>query len=499
MSAAATLDALVAKVMAADPLAVAIEWEGRRFDWAWVSSMAERIEQTLLDAGHAAGAPVALITRQQPDSIAALLGFLRGGRSTVMVYSYQSTEAIAQDVQSLNTGAVVASADDWSKALIETVGALGAAGVSISPDGRVQHVAGLERVGRGTHRPAPTEPWLELLTSGTSGPPKRYPASFEAIRRRILGSTNARARTAQTYPMQLHVPVSNISGIFGLIMAVGSGRPVELHRKFTAESWVDYVRKYRPSQIALIPAGFKMILDLDVPPEHLESLQYVVHGMGPVDPAVRKTFEARYNLHVLPCYGATEFLGAATAMTAEDHKRYGEAKYGSVGRAVEHVELRIVDEQSEKVLPLGDRVGLLEVLNHDLGQDWIRTNDLAHLDEDGFLFLHGRADGVINRGGFKIHPGSVESALLGHPAVAMASVVGVAHPVLGEVPVAALEAKPGAERPAQEVLKAFLRERLTAPSIPVTLKWVDTLPRTPSHKVRLDAVRELFTGEPRGL
>ena len=122
----------------------------------------------------------------------------------------------------------------------------------------------------------------------------------------------------------------------------------------------------------------------------------------------------------------------------------------------------------------------------------MKTTDLSRVDEHGFLYLVGRADGVINRGGSKIHPDAIEAVLGTHPAVAAACVVGLADPRLGEVPVAAVELRHGAVRPAEAELLALARAKLPVTNIPVAIKVVDELPRTPSLKVKLDAVRALF-------
>jgi acyl-CoA synthetase (AMP-forming)/AMP-acid ligase II len=128
------------------------------------------------------------------------------------------------------------------------------------------------------------------------------------------------------------------------------------------------------------------------------------------------------------------------------------------------------------------------------GEGWVRTTDLARLDAEGFLFLEGRADDAILRGGFKIAPGEVARALERHPAVREAAVVGLPDPRLGEVPAAAVELEPGAEAPGEEELLAFARERLAGYQVPVRIRVVQALPRTPSLKVSRPAVRELLAG-----
>ena len=121
---------------------------------------------------------------------------------------------------------------------------------------------------------------------------------------------------------------------------------------------------------------------------------------------------------------------------------FGDAKRNSVGRALPDTELRIVDPDTGAELPSGEH-GLLEAKITSISDDWIRTTDIASIDEDGFVTLHGRADGAINRGGFKILPETVRRVLISHPAVRDACVVGVPDARLGQVPFAAIEVAPG--------------------------------------------------------
>ena len=117
-------------------------------------------------------------------------------------------------------------------------------------------------------------------------------------------------------------------------------------------------------------------------------------------------------------------------------REFGESKRNSVGRALPDTALRIVDPDTGAELPAGEQ-GLLEAKMHPISDDWIRTTDIASIDADGFVTLHGRADGAINRGGFKILPETVRRVLISHPAVRDACVVGVPDARLGQVPFAA--------------------------------------------------------------
>src|SRR5690606_7627126 len=201
-------------------------------------------------------------------------------------------------------------------------------------------------------------------------------------------------------------------------------------------------------------------------------------------------FEARYGIPILVDYGAAEFIGGIAGWTLADHRRFSATKRRSVGRPRPDVQLKITSEDGEE-LPRG-QCGVLHVKCDRFGPDWIRTNDLAVLDEDGFLFLHGRADDAINRGGFKILPEEVAAVLRRYPGVRDVAVVGRSDARLGEVPVAAIELVEGATPPEPAQLDAFLRKHLAAYMVPKEFHVVAALPRTASMKVSRPELRAML-------
>ena len=145
--------------------------------------------------------------------------------------------------------------------------------------------------------------------------------------------------------------------------------------------------------------------------------------------------------------------------------------------------VRIVDPDTGDPVPTGT-IGHLEASVEVIGPDWVRTTDLASIDGDGFVTLHGRGDGAINRGGFKILPETVRRVLISHPAVRDACVVGVPDRRLGHVPFAAVELRRGASAPTADELKGLVRQALPSHHVPVAVAVVDTLPRNAAMKVR---------------
>jgi acyl-CoA synthetase (AMP-forming)/AMP-acid ligase II len=127
-----------------------------------------------------------------------------------------------------------------------------------------------------------------------------------------------------------------------------------------------------------------------------------------------------------------------------------------------------------------------------MGDHWIRTSDQAVIDGDGFLFIKGRADGAINRGGFKLLPDDIERVLQLHPAVAAAAVAGIPDRRLGQVPGAVVELAPRQPAPTVEQLESHLRQHLASTHIPAVWRFVEQLPYTNMMKVDRAALRCLL-------
>lgn len=215
-------------------------------------------------------------------------------------------------------------------------------------------------------------------------------------------------------------------------------------------------------------------------------------GTAPLSPDDSDAFTQKYGIPVLTSYAATEFGGGVASWTLVDHQKYWRAKRGSVGRANAGTQLRVVADSGA---PLGpDEVGLLEVKPAQLGPaaEWMRTTDMARIDADGFLWIVGRADQAIIRGGFKVMPDDVRLAVESHPAVTGAAVVGRLDDRLGETPVAMVELREHGSTDATGILD-YLRTRLARYEIPAEVAIVEEIPRTPSGKPDLSAIRRYFS------
>jgi acyl-coenzyme A synthetase/AMP-(fatty) acid ligase len=329
-----------------------------------------------------------------------------------------------------------------------------------------------------------------MLTSGTTGPPKRIDLTYDMLARSVITSpTPTELRKGIAI---VNAPLVHIGGVFRVLQCVCEARPFALLDRFELNQWADAVRRHQPRAVSLVPAALRMVLHSDLTREDLAGIRAVTSGTAPLSADDADAFTAKFGIPVLTSYAATEFGGGVAGWTLADYQKYWQDKRGSVGRATLGAQLRVVDDDGA---PLGPgQPGLLEVKPGQLGPsaDWLRTTDLARIDTDGFLWILGRADQAIIRGGFKVMPDDVRDALESHPAVGGAAVVARPDDRLGETPVAMVELRHDASVEGDALID-FLRARLARYEIPTEIAIVEQIPRTPSGKADLAAVRQFFS------
>ena len=469
-----------------------VEFERRWFGWDDLRAVAGEVSALVAASGVAADAPITFIPRNRPWAIAALLALLAEGRTLRMVYAFQSPAGIVRDIERLAAPLVIAEPGEFAPEVVAAMAAAGYAGIAVEGLAAAP-LAGAERMRADAQYAPAVSGRIEILTSGTTGPPKQFPVEFAMIDKLLAGGTTGATQlaAAEAPPGILYMPIGNISGIYSTIPAMLRGNRSVLLDRFKVDAWRDYLARHRPRVTGLPPAGVQMVLDADVPKEELAGLMAIGTGAAPLDPTVQAAFEDKYDIPILISYGATEFGGPVTTTTLKDIEEFGHAKRGSVGRPTGGAQLRVVDADTGAELPAGSE-GLLEVISPRIGPEWIRTSDLAVIDEDGFLWHRGRADGAIMRGGFKVLPETIERALLLHPAVSACGVVAVKDRRLGEVPGAVIQPAPGVPAPTPAELEAHLREQVMATHIPVHWRFVDELPKTLSFKIHRPGLTALF-------
>jgi long-chain acyl-CoA synthetase len=482
----------ICQMVRLDQAAPAVFFDGLPFPWSFYADSVADLS-TLL-AGYPGARRVGIVLRNRPGPLAALIATLGTGREVVTLSPHLCDIGLEKDIVDLAPDVIVAEEADWARDAVlvssKSVGAialrtgtdrgLSAQPVSWSPSPSLQD---------------PGDIAVLMMTSGTTGRPKRVELTYDrmtaAFRAAGLSFDQAHEPRLRNRTDILWASLAHISGLYFAVAHVVEGRSVALLEKFEVGAWAELVREHRPGYVRLAPTALRMVLQAGVPVETFDSVRAVGSGTAPLPPELAEEFEERYGKPVLGTYGATEFAGAIAGWTLKVKKQWGPRKRGSVGRAHHGIELRIVDPDTGDVLPAG-QTGLLEARGSQLpGEEgaWLRTTDLASMDDDQFLFIRGRADDAINRGGFKIPPAVIEDALAGHPAVNEASAVALPDARLGQVPAAAVTLLSPVT--AEELMR-YLASRLTRYQRPVAIKVVDHLPRTPSLKISRALVREHY-------
>ncbi|MEV6486064.1 AMP-binding protein [Streptomyces sp. NPDC051576] len=491
----------LSRLLAEAPAAAeAIEYDRRWWTWGQVQRTARDLGEALDALGLPAGARVGVVLENRPEHVAAVAAVIASGRCLVMLSPLQPAARLAADIAGCQPPVVVSGADVLTReGVLDAVTANGAA-LELDTDGTLRPRGGTAPAG------APTRPGVavEMLTSGTTGPPKRVHLRIGQLDQALVsgGQIPKASRLLSQSASLVATPLVHIGGLWRALACLATGRRMLLMPRFAVEPWVSAVERHRLRAASLVPAAIRAVLDAKVPKERLATLQVVTSGTAPCPPELADAFFRTYGIPVLMTYGATEFAGAVAGWTLALHEHWWQRKAGSAGRAFAGVELRVTGEDGAE-LPVG-RAGRLEVRTEQSthgGRTWVKTSDLARIDADRFVWIEGRADDAIIRGGFKVQPESVKRILETHPAVREAAVAGLPEPRLGEVPVAAVELEPGQPIPDTAELTALCRTHLMPYEVPAHIVVLDELPRTPSSKVSrvelLDLVRARLAEHPK--
>lgn len=473
----------IATALELAPDSPAIEYDGEWASWGELGDYARQI--ATLVARHAGEHPqVGVLLRNTPAHVATFLGLMLAEATLVVINPARGDDRTRADITALDLPVIVGTATDLATLATPT-------------DATTLTIAGLADppLASPAAAPRPTEVRpgvaVRMLTSGTTGPPKRVDLTYDMLAKSTLGDTPPAAPRRGV--AIVNAPLVHIGGVYRVLQCVAEARSFALLPRFELQRWADVVRRHRPKAVSLVPTALRMVLQSELTREDLSSIQAVTSGTAPLSADDADAFTEKFGIPVLTSYAATEFGGGVAGWSLADHRQFWTTKRGSVGRATLGAQLRIVDEDGTA---LGtDAAGLLEVKPGQLGPDaaWIRTTDLGRIDADGFLWILGRADQAIIRGGFKVMPEDVRAALETHPGVRGAVVVGRPDDRLGETPVAMVELRDGVSVTADELLD-HLGTRLARYEIPTEVAIVESIPRTPSGKADLRAVRRQLEG-----
>lgn len=473
----------IADVLELRPSAPAIEYDGRWLSWGRIADAARHMAS--VTAEHRDNPAIGMLLRNRPGQVAAFLGVLLGGGTVVTINPSRGDERTRADIAALRLSLVVGEPEDLATLVTPGTPTMPISGCLAGPG---------ESVGQHDAASAATQIAVRMLTSGTTGPPKRIDLGYDMLARSVMGPNPDQTPAPQELRRGVAImnsPLVHIGGVFRVLQCVTEARSFVLLERFELNAWAQAVRTHRPRAVSLVPAALRTVLDSALTRADLDSIRAVTCGTAPLSADDADAFTEKYGIPVLTSYAATEFGGGVAGWTLADYQQHWATKRGSVGRANPGAQLRVVDDAGT---PLGaDQVGLLEVKPGQLGRSvpWMRTTDLARIDADGFLWIVGRADQAIIRGGFKVMPDDVRVALEGHPAVAGAAVIGRPDARLGETPVAMVQLR-DSRGTDPDALVQYLRTRLARYEIPTEIAIVGEIPRTPSGKADLSEIRRFF-------
>lgn len=352
---------------------------------------------------------------------------------------------------------------------------------------------------------APDElPWAEpdiavlLFTSGTTGEPKAAILRHANLTSYVIGTVEFLGAEAGDAAL-VSVPPYHIAGISAVLTGVYGGRRIVYLQAFTAEAWVDAAAAEEITHAMVVPTMLGAILDvLAARGESLPALRALSYGGGRMPlPVIERALEVLPHVDFVNAYGLTETSSTIAVLGPDDHRMAiysddpaAKRRLGSVGKPLPALELEIRDpdgvvlgpNQSGEIYVRGEQVSG-EYTHKKAVQDdgWFATNDGGWMDEEGYLYVEGRLDDVIVRGGENISPGEIEDVLREHPNVADAAVLGVPDDHWGEKVAAAIVTRDGQPAPAE--LAEWVKARLRSTKTPEVWAFREALPYNDTGKL----------------
>src|SRR5262245_14986430 len=342
-----------------------------------------------------------------------------------------------------------------------------------------------------------------MFTSGTTSLPKGVMLTYGDLTAYVTANIELADGTPRGAAL-LCAPLYHIAGATNMMTTLWTGRRLVVMPQFEARAWLDAVERERVTHAFVVPTMMKHLLDQpDLQQRDLGCLEVLAYGGAPMPfPVIRRAIE-RFPTTVgfVNAFGQTETTSTLSVLGPEDHRLDGGPadvertlrRLRSIGRPLPDVEVRIVDEVGQV---LGaDEVGEIHVRTPRAmkgyagakdspftADGWLPTRDLGWVDGDGYLYVAGRKDDMIIRGGENIAPAEVEAVLGAHPAVDEVAVVGLPDVEWGQRIGAFVVLRPGAAATADE-LSEFCRARLASFKKPEVIRFLPELPKNPMGKV----------------
>ena len=352
---------------------------------------------------------------------------------------------------------------------------------------------------------------MVMFTAGTTGSPKGVMLSHDSFSSYILSNVSP-ADIEESEKNILTVPMYHIAGIQAVMAAIYGGRTLIIQRQFEPVEWMSLVQSEQANRAMMVPTMLKILMDHpDFEEYDLSSLEVITYGAAPMPlEIIKKAIEKFPETHFINAFGQTETAATITMLPPEDHILQGSEeeiqkklkRLTSIGKPLQDVEVRIVDDHGitvsqgsiGEIVAKGPRLmkgywKQEEATAEALRGGWLYTGDLGYMDEDGYIFLSGRAKDFIKRGGEMVSPEEVEQVLHSHPSIDEAAIIGVPDVQWGEQVRAIIVPKEG-EIIDEEDIVNYCRDRLASFKKPESVIVVRELPRNPLGKVLKTVLRE---------
>jgi acyl-CoA synthetase (AMP-forming)/AMP-acid ligase II len=344
-----------------------------------------------------------------------------------------------------------------------------------------------------------------MYTSGTTSLPKGVMLTHGDFTAYVLGNVEMADGSPRGAAL-LCVPLYHIAGATNIMSSVWAGRKIVLLPQFEAGEWLAAVAREKVTHAFVVPTMMKKLLDHpDFHKTDLSSLENLSYGGAPMPfPVIRRAIESfPPTCGFVNAFGQTETTSTLTILGPEDHRLVGDGdadelvlkRLRSIGRPLPDVEIRIADE-SGAPLPDGETGEILvrtpRIMKGYAGgaaggaavdaDGYLHTRDLGYIDTEGYVFLVGRKDDMIIRGGENIAPAEVEACLQGHQAIEEIAVFGLPSEEWGQIVAAAVVLKAGTTATADELV-TYCQARLSSFKKPEAVRFLEELPRNPLGKI----------------
>ena len=354
----------------------------------------------------------------------------------------------------------------------------------------------------------PSDIAFQLYSSGTTGRPKGVMLTNDNFFALLPAARDVWGMSEKTVNL-VAMPLFHIGGGGWATAGQFAGARSIIMRDIDPAAMLTLIEKQRITHAFAVPALLQFALMMpNIGTTNFSSLELIAYGASPISEAVLEGAIKAFKCPFMQVYGLTETTGVVTVLGPEDHdlSSANKGRLRSCGKPFTGIELRIVDSDTAKDIPVGE-VGEIWIRSRQVMKGywnmpeetaksivkgrWFRSGDAGYFDSDGYVYIFDRVKDMIVSGGENVYPAEVENALMAHPAIADVAVIGVPDEKWGEVPMALVVRKPETTVTEQEII-SFARERLAGFKTPKSVGWIDALPRNPSGKILKKVLREPY-------